>query len=269
MRRELSDPHDGGSRLRRRSLAPLARFSGLALSLLCSACSVPIDTGLGAPRRSAPVVPADDPADAARRAYETGNPDEGERMARRAEQQSDEEPAEKPRLASTLTDIALQQSRQGNHQEAVELHERALRLREEAYGESHIEVAESLNFLGAAYYQVQRYDDAEKAFTRAVAVRKLILGPDDRLTGLSMNNLAFFYAGVGKYDQADPLFVESIRIIEKAPDASWAEKARAMDNYAAMLLDAGRTEEAAAVEKRSAAYRTKRRQIEDIMDMTR
>ena len=239
----------------------------------CAACSVPIDTGLGAPKKSGSAAPepktVGEAAEAGRRAYEFGNTEDGERLVRDAEKATDADPGEKPYLAGTLTDIALQQSRHGNNEEAIELHERALRLREEAYGESHPTVAESLNFLGAAYYQAQRYDDAERAFGRALAIRKQELGAEHRLTGLSMNNLAFFYAGVAKYDQAEPLFVESIRIIENAPDAASAEKSRALDNYAAMLRDADRLEEAAQIEKRSAEYRSKRKQIEDILELTR
>ncbi len=260
MRTESSDSKVPSSRAR-------ARTAAIAVALLgCAACTVPINTGLGARR---PPETVDSAAEATRRAYETGNVSEGEDLARRAEQASDADPGEKPRLARTLTDIALKQSRQGNNAEALELHQRALLLREEAYGLSHPEVAESLSFLGAAYYQEQRYDDAEKAFTRALAIRKEKLGPNDRLTGLSMNNLAFFYAGVGKYDQADPLFVESIRILDAAPEATWAERARALDNYAAMLLDAGRADEAAEVEKRAASYRDKRKQIEDVIKTTK
>lgn len=239
----------------------------LALLVLCGGCSVPIRTGLGAPRE--PAVDPDKAAEASARAYDTGNPDEAKRLIRNARDAVAENPGEEQQLARTLTSIAVTQSEKGDNAEAIALHEEALALRESALGSEHAEVADSLSFLAAAYYQAQRYDDAENAFRRALDVRQQIFGPNDRVTGLSMNNLAFFYAGVGKYDAADPLFRESIRIISESPDATWSEKARALDNYAAMLLDAGRTEDADAIQKEAAQYRSKKRQVEDIIRMTK
>jgi tetratricopeptide (TPR) repeat protein len=237
------------------------------LYLAGAGCTIPIDTGLGAPKRKPRTV--EETTAAGRRAYETGNPEQAKRILRNAEDEARDNPGDKRHLAATLTEIGVAQSRQGNHAEAQELHERALVLREEMYGPNDEMVAQSLNFLAASYYQTQRYDDAEKAFARALQIRRDVYGPNHRLTGLSMNNLAFFYAGVGRYEDADPLFQESIRIINAAPDASSAEKARAMDNYAAMLMDAGRAEEAEKVEADAGRYKTKHNQIQDILEMTR
>lgn len=252
--------------------ARVRRFLGAIAALLAAVafggCSVPINTGLGAPRRE-PVVSVGDAAEAGALAYSQGNPDEAKRLLRNARDAAAANPGEQPHLARTLTSIAVVQSQKGNNAEALDLHTQALALRESTYGPNHPEVAETLSYLGAAYYQAQRYSDAENAFRRALDIRRHHFGADDRVTGLSMNNLAFFYAGVGRYEEADPLFRESIRILEADEDTSWAEKARALDNYAAMLFDAGRPEEAEEIQKRSAGYRGKRKQIEDIMRATR
>lgn len=257
------------SHVRWRTSAPARRFAlcALGLVLLCAGCSIPINTGLGG--RQKQIVDPAETVEAGAHAYETGNPDEAKRLIRNARDAVAANPGEQPHLARTLTRIAVTQSQKGNNAEAIDLHEQALALRESALGPDHAEVAESLSYLAAAYYQAQRYADAENAFRRALQVRQQIFGPDDRLTGLSMNNLAFFYAGIGKYEEADPLFRESIRIISASEESTWSEKARALDNYAAMLLDAGRVEEADAIQKESAQYRTKKRQIEDVLRTTK
>ncbi len=245
----------------------LACSAAACVALLQSACSVPFNTGLGAPSR--PPVTVADSAEAVTRAYETGNADEAKRLLRDARDAAATKPEEQPQLARTLTAIAVQQSRLGNNAEALELHTQALALRESSFGPNNPEVADSLSFLAAAYYQAQRYGEAEDAFRRALQVRQHHFGADHRLTGLSMNNLAFFYAGLGRYVEADPLFLESIRILSESEDASWGEKARALDNYAAMLLDADRADEAAEIQKQSQLYRTKKRQVEDIIRMSK
>jgi len=247
----------------------------LAVLLIAGAgCSIPIDTGLGAPRATAPVV-AQEPvvakepaAEAGAQAYQMGDAEGGRKKLEQAESDADDA-GKKLELANTMTGIAVDQARRGNHQEALRLHQRALELREEVYGKSHPQIAETLNFLGASYYQLQRYDESEAAFRRAIEVRKRELGPEHRLTALSLNNLAFFYAGRERYTEAEPLFEESIRILSASPDATSAEKTRALDNYAAMLLDAGRTEDASRIQQRSAALRTERKRLEDILETTR
>ncbi len=244
----------------------LVSLGAAGLTALAAGCTIPINTGLGARKKPMTVQES---AAASKQAYEFGNPDQAKEILRNAEDTARSHPAEKPELADTLIDIATTQSRKGNHLEAQELHERALVIREEVYGPSNPEVAESLTFLGAEYYFNQRYAEAEQAFKRALVIRQQTAGPENRLTGLSMNNLAFFYAGVGRYDDADPLFRESIRIIVDAPDSLAAEKARALDNYQAMLLDAGRSEEAEKVKEDAAAYKTKRKLVEDILEKTK
>ncbi len=255
-----------GHRSPRTNRRVLLWICAAGLQVLGQGCSIPIDTGLGAPKKPLTIG---DATLASKRAYETGNPDQAKRLIRNAEDAARANPGEKPILAKSLSEIAIAQSERGNHIEAQELHERALKLREEAYGPVHYEVAESLTFLGASYYQTQRYRDAEKAFARALEIRKKILGPEDRSTGLSMNNLAFFYAALDRYDEADPLFRESIRILTNAEDASSGEKARALDNYAAMLLDAGRDEDAKRIQDQALTYKGKRNQVEDILRVTK
>lgn len=247
------------------SYTPVAVFCLAAATM--AACSIPINTGLGAPR-SAPVSVADT-AEAGAVAYAQGNPGEAKRLIRNARDAAVDNPAEQPQLARTLTAIAVTQAQMGSHSEALDLHRQALALRESTFGPNHPEVAESLSFVAAEYYHLQRYDEAESAFRRALDIRRHHFGASGRMTGLSMNNLAFFYAAIGKYDDADPLFRESIRIIDNAPDATWAERARALDNYAAMLLDAGRADEAEAIQQQAAANRNKRKQAEDVIRATR
>lgn len=261
---ELLAKQDRNDVMRRHTLAGAV---ALAAALLGAGCSIPINTGLGAPK--AIEVSAADAADAGAQAYQLGNSDEAKRLIRNARDAAAANPTEQPNLARTLTSIAITQSQKGNNSEAIDLHSQALALRESTFGPNHPQVADSLSHLAACYYQAQRYGEAENAFRRALQIRQHHFGEDDRLTGLSMNNLAFFYAGIGKYDDADPLFRDSIRIISASDDATWTEKARALDNYAAMLLDAGRPDEAAKIQEESAQYRTKRKLAEDVIRVTK
>ncbi len=234
---------------------------GVAILVVAfSACSIPIDTGLGAPATArgdaAPAGPSQSPAPA--------------RASSDAKPTGEEKPAEgevkgNPALAMAFTSVGQTQTRLGNLDEALQLFTRALELHEESYGPVHAKVADSLNFQASAFYKVQRYDEAEAAFARALEIRKEVFGADHRATGLSMNNLAFFYAGRERFDESDKLFVESIRILDAADGVTDDEKIRARDNYVAMLLDAGRSADADRLRKEADTLRAGRKPLAEII----
>ncbi len=227
-------------------------------SVALVACSVPINTGLGAPAEdrsngerevaSAPQVAQDRPTSA-----EPAPP---------IDSAKDDE-------ADTYTRLGVAQTAKKNPTDALELHGKALALREEIYGPDHPRVAQSLNFMATSYYQLQRFDEAEAAFRRQIEIYTKSLGEGDRMTGLSLNNLAFFYAATGRYEEAEPLFKKSLKVLEKSEDTRSTELARALDNYAAMLMDAGRNGEAMKLQERTKDLRTNRNRIEDILKSTR
>jgi tetratricopeptide (TPR) repeat protein len=88
---------------------------------------------------------------------------------------------------------------------------------------------------------------------RALAIRERALGADDVLTAQSLNNLALLYAAEGRFADAEPLYSRALSIFsaKHAP----ADEATTLENYAAMLADAGRADEAAAAEQRARALR--------------
>ena len=234
------------------------------LSLLAAGCSVPIDTGLGAAKKDTGAIRSG--TESPPLSVDRTELQDAEERLRLAESEARVSPGSNPALAIAFRSVAQTQMRLGNTGEALQLLARALKLNEEAYGRDHPKVAETLTSQAAVLYKVQRYDEAEIAFVRALKIRKNRFGENHRATGLSTNNLAFFYAGRERFDEADPLFIESIRILDNAAEASDAERIRARDNYAAMLLDAGRIDDAAAIRSAVEGLRSKDRSMKKIIE---
>ena len=84
----------------------------------------------------------------------------------------------------------------GRLEEAAQLYERALTIREKEFGRDSRMVAYSLNKLGNLYRQWNRYADAEPFYQRALAIRKKILSPDHPEYALSLNTLAGLYKAI-------------------------------------------------------------------------
>ncbi len=65
------------------------------------------------------------------------------------------------------------------------------------------------------------------------------------------------YHDQGTYDEAEPLFKRSLAIRKKALGPDHPEVATILENYAAMLREAGRTVEAVKMEARAKAIRAR------------
>ncbi|MGD9763181.1 MAG: tetratricopeptide repeat protein [Candidatus Binatia bacterium] len=155
-------------------------------------------------------------------------------------------------LATRLTHLASVQRARGHAAEAIPLYEEALAIRERTLNPEHPEVATTLNSLAAAHLAADNYDAAEPLLARALALRERALGPTDRLTARSLNNLALLYAAQARYDTAEPLYQRAIVVFEgKYPD----DLVIVLDNYAALLDDSGRAEEARTMEARANTLR--------------
>jgi tetratricopeptide (TPR) repeat protein len=242
----------------------------LVFSLLVAGCTVPIDTGLGGAKGStSPSTKAwESSTRAAADAVEHGKLDEAQEHLEQAHQAAVSQP-EGDEYAASLMNLGHVHAAKGDSTNAVVFYEKALVAREQHLGPDHLEVANTLNTLGASYAQLQRFDDADRAFRRALAIRREKLGENDLLTGQSLNNLALLCAARGNVEEAAQLYPHAIEVIASAPNGSRADLIRALDNYAALLEDAGRSDEAEKVRDRARAERKEYDRFRDELNTSR
>jgi len=74
-------------------------------------------------------------------------------------------------------------------------------------------------------------------------------------TGL--NNLARFLRAAGNYAEAEPLFKRALSITERALGPDHPDVANVLENYADLLRDTERAQEAASMEARAELIRAK------------
>jgi CHAT domain-containing protein/tetratricopeptide (TPR) repeat protein len=100
--------------------------------------------------------------------------------------------------------------------DAINLAERALGIRDRVQGPEHPDVAALLTNLAQLYFAKPDYDRAESLFRRALSIRERALGAQHADVATSAFNLAFVLYSKGDYDGAELLYRRALTIREKA-----------------------------------------------------
>jgi len=126
----------------------------------------------------------------------------------------------------------------------AEMHLRAaLAARREVLGDSHIDVANSLNSLAVVLYEKGEYDEAEALYREALDMNKDLLGEHERVA-IALNNLALLLKTRGKYDEAEPLYREGLALSRKLYGDEHRIVALNLNNLAVLLKSQGKYAEA-------------------------
>ena len=104
----------------------------------------------------------------------------------------------------------------GEYEAASTGYERALRIKEEAFGVDHINTAHTINNLGSTYRNQGKYDEAIAQYERALRIYEKAFGVDHINTAATINNLGSAYGKQGKYDESIAQYEHALRIKEKA-----------------------------------------------------
>jgi tetratricopeptide (TPR) repeat protein len=158
---------------------------------------------------------------------------------------------------ATLTKRVGELYEAGKFSEAIPLAQRALAIRERAFGPNHAVVAASLDNLALLYDQLGRYVDAEPLYKRALAIKEKALGPDHPEVARSLDGLAALHKDQGRHADAEPLFRRALAIREKAFGPGHREVAASLSNRALVYDLQGRYAEAEPLYKRAMAIEEK------------
>ena len=113
---------------------------------------------------------------------------------------------------------------QGKMDQALASYRTSLRLREQFFGKSSLEVASTLNNLAIAQTVSGQLDQAIATAERALAIKERILGPHHPSVGNALITLSLNYKNLGHYARALALLDRAVAILEGEPAARlyWA-----------------------------------------------
>ncbi|NES05276.1 MAG: tetratricopeptide repeat protein, partial [Okeania sp. SIO2F4] len=113
-----------------------------------------------------------------------------------------------------LNEQATELYNTGKYDEAIPIVKQVETLALELWGESHANVATSLNNLAELYHSQGRYSEAEPLFKQAIEIVKISLPVNHPYLASSLNNLAELYKSQGRYSEVEPLYQQAIEIVK-------------------------------------------------------
>ncbi|MCA9661185.1 MAG: tetratricopeptide repeat protein, partial [Myxococcales bacterium] len=123
----------------------------------------------------------------------------------------------------------------------------ALAIFERVYGDSHPDIADSLNNLGATLDEVRRLDEAVTAYERALAIRREQLGEHHPAVAATLDNLAYTQAKLGDLDGAMAAMKEAEAILVAAHGREHPAVATNLLDQASVARQRGELAEAARI----------------------
>ncbi|MDB9529788.1 tetratricopeptide repeat protein [Oscillatoria sp. CS-180] len=147
-------------------------------------------------------------------------------------------------MAGRLNRVGLALFKKGQYGEAEPLLKRALVLSKELLGESHPDVAMSLNNLAGLYESQGRYSEAEPLYKEALELRKQLLGEEHLDIATSLNDLALLYTFQRRYSEAEPLYREALRQWKRLLGEKHHYTATTLNNLAMLYASQKRYDEA-------------------------
>jgi tetratricopeptide (TPR) repeat protein len=100
-------------------------------------------------------------------------------------------------MAGAMTELGVAYSYQGRHEEAAELHQKALTDRRESLGERHPDVLVTTYCLAEVYRHQERWEDAAELQEKAVATMKEVMGEQHPKTLKAVESLRLIREGLG------------------------------------------------------------------------
>jgi CHAT domain-containing protein/TolA-binding protein len=180
--------------------------------------------------------------DKARELIKDGKYAKAETLARELLKQVEATPDTDSLKVAEVLDLlveALYRGGKANAPESRRFAERAVAIKEKAFGPDHPEVAISLNHLANLLYYAEDYARAKPLYERALMIGEKTLGPEHLEVAKSLTGLAALRSRAGEHNWAKPLYERALAIREKILGPEHPEVARNLRALASQRHDTG------------------------------
>ena len=153
--------------------------------------------------------------------------------------------------ARSLTNLATIYYNLGNYNEAIKLGTEATEINKKIHGDSHPDIASSLNILAICESARGNYVEAIKIAKEIVEIYKIVYGSEHLSYAGALTNLANDYYRLGNYAEAVRLGTESMEIQKRVLGVENTEYANSLSNLAVYNNSLGNNAEAVRLETES------------------
>lgn len=133
---------------------------------------------------------------------------------------------------------------QGLYNQSAPWFEQCLEVTKKRLGETHPDVATSLNNLANLYRYQGKYSEAEPLFLQALELWRHLGGEEHLDVAIGLNNLAYLYLYQGRYSEAKPLFLQALELWRRLRGEEHLDVATSLNNLGLLYNCQGRYSEA-------------------------
>jgi eukaryotic-like serine/threonine-protein kinase len=145
-----------------------------------------------------------------------------------------------PEVQSDLYEVTGQIYRKlGQFDEAEQLYQTALELRENSIEPNHQEIASIYNQLGLLYSDIGDFERAEQILRDAIELANETFVIPDPIRSESITNLAYVLRRTGNYDEAERMYRESYRIRNRSLGSEHPSTIETLSSIGVTLLNKG------------------------------
>ncbi|KAJ2965387.1 hypothetical protein NQ176_g10643 [Zarea fungicola] len=107
-----------------------------------------------------------------------------------------------------LLNVSRYMNAKGDYNAAVAFSQKSVEARKEILGHDHPDTLTGMGRLALAFYNLGRWEEAERLYVHVLETRKTELGTDHPNTLISMGNIASVYRKQGRWEEAEKLYVQ-------------------------------------------------------------
>ena len=115
-------------------------------------------------------------------------------------------------VLTALESLATVHRDDAEYEKAAALFDRALRIREIAYGPESSELIAAVDSLAYVYFGMKKYAEAEPLYQRLLRLWETSAGPEHPMVALTLDKMAEFFSVQQRYADAEPLVDRAVRI---------------------------------------------------------
>ena len=160
-----------------------------------------------------------------------------------------------PRAATTLNNLGATSEALGEYEQAELRYRHALTMIETIQGPDHPDVVIGLNNLASLFFSQQAFDKAEPLWQRGLSISERYWGDAHPHLIQTLLTLGLVTQVQKKFDRAEPYFIRAIQIGKQSLGADHPSLIPLYERYASFLRQAGRDQEAQAVDRQAEAIR--------------
>ena len=150
-----------------------------------------------------------------------------------------------------LNSLALAYRVLDNHDKAVLLHEKAVKLGGKVFGKEHEEYALLLCNLAGSLARVRRYDEAESLYKESIELAKKTFGEESPDYAAILYNYVRFLDDMARFDEAESLCQEAVSITAKNFGKKHPRYAASIVGLASLLAETERYDEAESLQRKA------------------